>query len=68
MQVSSIRRDRNSKRGGKTDFIRKGFIIKQMKNFETENAKTICLELVIHHKEWCILFAYQPPDANKTVF
>ena len=50
MQVSPIRRDRNAKRGGKTVFVREGFIVKQMKNFETENAKTICLELVIHHK------------------
>ena len=68
MQVSPIRRDRNAKRGGETVFVREGFIVKQMKNFETENAKTICLELVIHHKEWCILFAYRPPDANKTMF
>ena len=35
-----------------------------MKNFETKNAETICLELVIAKKKWCILFAYQPPDTN----
>ena len=34
-----------------------------MKNFETENAETICLELIIAKKK-CILFAYQPPDAS----
>ena len=39
-----------------------------MKNFETENAETICLELVIAKKKWCILFAYRPPDTNKTMF
>ena len=38
-----------------------------MKNFETENAETICLELIIAKKKWCILFAYRPPDANKTM-
>ena len=35
-----------------------------MQNFETENAETICLELVIAKKKWCILFAYQSPDTN----
>ena len=39
-----------------------------MKNFETKNAETICLELVIAKKKWCILFAYRPPDTNKIVF
>ena len=39
-----------------------------MKNIETENAETICLELVIAKKKWCILFAYRPPDTNKTMF
>ena len=39
-----------------------------MKNFETENAETICLELVIVKKKWCILFAYRPPDTNKSMF
>ena len=39
-----------------------------MKNFETENAETIRLELVIAKKKWCILFAYRPPDTNKITF
>ena len=38
-----------------------------MKNFETENAKTIYLELVIAKKKCCIIFAYRPPDTNKTM-
>ena len=49
-------------------FVREGFIVKQMKNLETENAETICLELVIAKKKWCILLAYRPPDTNKTMF
>ena len=44
------------------------FIAKQMKNFETGNAETICLELIIAEKKWCILFAYRPPDANMKSF
>ena len=33
-QFPSLRRDRNSKRGGKKLFVREGFIVKQMKNFK----------------------------------
>ena len=32
------------------DFVREGFIAKQMKNFETENTETISLELAIVKK------------------
>ena len=67
-QFPPIRRDRNSKGGEKLVFVSRGFIVKQMKNFETENAETICLELVIAKKKWCILFAYRPPDTNKSMF
>ena len=67
-QFPPIRRDRNSKGRRKIVFVREGFIVKQMKNIETENAETICLELVIAKKKWCILFAYRPPDTNKTMF
>ena len=39
-----------------------------MKNFETINAETICLELTINKIKWCILFAYRPPNTNKDDF
>ena len=39
-----------------------------MKNFETEKAETICLELVIVKKKYRILFAYQTPDTNNVFF
>ena len=39
-----------------------------MKNFETINAETICLELTINKRKWCILFAYRPPNTNKDDF
>ena len=60
--------DRNFKGGGKMFFVREGFIAKQMKNFETKNAETICLELIIIKKKWCILFAYRPPSIDKEEF
>ena len=50
-QFPPLRRDRNSKGGGEIVFICEGFIVKQMKNFETEYAETICLELVIAKKK-----------------
>ena len=55
-------------REGENGVVREGFIVKQMKNLETENAETICLDLVIAKKIWCILFAYRPSDTNKTMF
>ena len=48
-------------------FVR-GFIAKQMKNFETKNAETIFLELTSAKKKWCILFAYRPPNTDKEEF
>ena len=60
-----LRRDQNSKVGGKMVFIREGFIVKQMKKFEITNAETICLELIIAKKEVVHSFAYRPPIINK---
>ena len=52
-QFPPFRRDRNSKGGGKIVYVRQGLISKRLKNFES----TICLELTISKKKWCILFA-----------
>ena len=67
-QFPLLRRDRNSKGGGEMVFVREGFIAKQIKNFETKNAETICLELTIVKKEGCILFAYRPSNTDKEEF
>ena len=40
-QFPPLRRDQNSKGGGKMVFIHEGFIAKQMKKFETTNAETM---------------------------
>ena len=42
--------------------------MKPIKNLETENAKTICLEVTVSKKIWCIFFAYRPPNYNKPDF
>ena len=49
-------------------FVREGFIAKQTKNFETKNAETIYLELIIVKKKWCIIFVYRPSNTNKEEF
>ena len=36
--------------------------------FEIKSAETICIELTISKKKWCILFAYRPPKYEKRSF
>ena len=67
-QFPPFRRDRNSLGGGKMVFIRQGLISKRLETFETKIAETICIELTICKKKWCILFAYRPPGGNKDSF
>ena len=63
-QFPPLRRGWNSKGGGKMVSVG-GFIAKQMKNLETKNAETICLELTIVKNKCCILFDYRPPNIKK---
>ena len=65
-QFPPFRRDRNSKGAGKLVYLREGFIVKRIPKFETEKAKTICIEITIAKKKWCNLFAYRPPNFSKT--
>ena len=67
-QFPPFRRDRNSKGGGKLVYLRECFIAKRIPKFETEKAETICIEITIAKKKWCILFAYRLPNFSKTEF
>ena len=67
-QFPPYRRDRNSKGGGKIVYVRQGLISKRLKSFESKNIETICIELTISKKKWCILFAYRPPNFEKKSF
>ena len=51
-------------------FIRQGLITRRLPKFEAKVSEAICVELTISKKEWCILFAYRPPQNNnlKTFF
>ena len=67
-QFPPYRRDRNSKGGGKIVYVKQGLISKRLKSFESKNIETICIELTISKKKWCILFAYRPPNFDKKSF
>ena len=67
-QFPPFRRDRHSKRGGKLVFVKNGFIAKRVKDLETKVSETICIELTISKKKWCILFPYKPPKQNSVLF
>ena len=61
-------RDRNNKGGGKMVFIRKELLAKRLEDFEIKSTETICIELLISKKKWCIIFTYRPPKYDKKVF
>ena len=50
-------------------YIRDGIIAKRLENLEGKHSETICLELTVSKKKWCISFAYRPPsNDNKAIF
>ena len=67
-QFPPFRRDRNSKGGGKIVYIKQGLIAKRLRHFETKVSETICIEVTLSKKKWCILFAYRPPKQSKDLF
>ena len=67
-QFPPFRRDRNNKGGGKMVLIRKELLAKRLEDFETKSTETICIELLISKKKWCIIFTYRPPKYDKVFF
>ena len=51
-------------------FIRQGLITRRLPKFETEVSETLCVELTISKRKWCMHFAYRHPQNNnlKTLF
>ena len=58
-QFPPFRRDRNKYGGGKIVYIRQGISTRRLPKFETQVSETICVELTISRKKWCIPFAYR---------
>ena len=54
--------------GGKLVYIKDGLITKRVKEYETPNAETICIELSIAHRKWLLIFAYRPESINRNLF
>ena len=43
-------------------------LAKRLENFETKSTETICIELLISKRKWCIIFTYKTPKYDKKVF
>ena len=68
-QFPPFRKYRNKHGGEKMVYIRDGIIAKRLENLEGKHSETICLELTVSKKKWCITFAYRPPsNDNKAIF
>ena len=55
------------KNGCEVVFIRKVLPAKRLKDFETKSTETICKELLISKRKWCIMFTYRLPKYDKKV-
>ena len=58
------RRDRDKSGGGLTEFVKKGIIIKRLKDLETNLSDTICTEITISKKRWFCMNVYRPPSST----
>ena len=68
-QFPPFRRDRNKHDGEKMVFIQNGIISKIIEFLEGKGSETICIEVTISKKKWCITFAYRPSqNDNKVTF
>ena len=62
------RRDRTAHGGGLMTFVRSNLPFKRRKDLECEEVETICYELSMSKRKWCILGAYRPPSMNNQNF
>ena len=66
--VSAIQERQKLKGWEKLVYLRESFIAKRIPKFETKKMETICIEITIAERKWCILFAYRPPNFSETEF
>ena len=60
-------RDRDKNGGGLIEFVRKGFITKRLKDYETQICETICSEFTISKRKWICFSVYRPPSYNNLI-
>ena len=58
------RRDRDNNGGGLIEFVREGFNIKKIKEYEARVSETIASEFTISKKKWFYLSVYRPPTST----
>ena len=57
------------KMGAEKLCVKEGFIAKRILEYENINIKTICIEITISKRKWCLTFASRPPyNNNKATF
>ena len=61
------RRDRDKNGGGLIEFVRKGFVTKRLKDYETQICETICSEFTVSKKKWICFSVYRPPSYNNLI-
>ena len=68
-QYPAFRKDLSKNCGGKLVYVKGGVIAKRILKYENINIETICIEITISKRKWCLTFAYRPPyNNNKTKF
>ena len=61
------RRDRDKNGGRLIEFVRKGFITKRLKDYETQICETICSEFTVSKKKWICFNVYRPPSYDNLI-
>ena len=68
-QYPAFRKDLSKNCGGKLVYVKGGVIAKRILKYENINIETICIEITISKRKWCLTFAYRPPyNNNKATF
>ena len=50
-------------------FVGNSIIAKNLESLEGKESETICIEVTISKKKWCVTFVYRPPqNDNKVMF
>ena len=50
-------------------YVKEGLIAKRILEYENTNIETICIEITLSKRKWCLTFAYRPPyNNNKATF
>ena len=62
------RRDRTTHGGSIMTFVRSDLPFKRRTNLECQEVETICYELSMANRKWCIVGAYRKPSLENQVF